>query len=194
MMNNLLKFIIILTSVLLFSCKKHVDPPIAYRLTAEDLTWNIYHVGDTIKFFSNHGNSKQYYIEYMDPHISYPMVLGSEGYSYESIGIGFRRADSLFDNNFFAMGLCRGYPSYGDHFVIMAYWFDDLHLPVQFILPLTPLVDTLTINNTLYHNILTYNNKFNDSIPSTAKKIYYQKQKGWLRIELNSGEIFDRIN
>ena len=184
--------ILILIQGFLFSCKKKDEPKIEYRLTPEDLSWNIYHEGDTIKFKSNLNHKLEYFVEYINQFISYPIP---DSYpSYESIGIRFRRADSIFENNRFSMGLYRGYPGTGNCFQIMLFWHDNLLLPEQAIMPLDPKLDTLTVSGTLYVNILVMDNNINQNIQTAAKKIYYQKQKGWLRIELNSGEIYDRIN
>jgi hypothetical protein len=92
------------------------------------------------------------------------------------------------------MAYYRGYPYDGNSFEIMLFWHDDLQLPEQFIIPLDPKIDTLTVSGTLFNNVLMFENYNSHSIPYAAKKIYYQKQKGWLRIELNSGEIYNRIN
>jgi hypothetical protein len=186
---------LVLFIAILSSCKKKEEPKIDYRLTPEDLTWNIYHEGDSLKFLSNLNHFRGYYIEYAIQHITYAIPILNEAFnSYESVGIGFGRYDSIFENNRFAMGMYRGYPGEGDIFEIMAFWHDDLQLPEQFIIQIEPQIDTLTINGNLYSNILVFENFINHDIPSAAKKIYYHKQKGWLRFELNSGEFFDRIN
>ena len=186
--------ILILIQGFLFSCKKKEEPKKVYRLTPEDLTWNIYHVGDTIKFFSNHNKSRIYCVDYINQSITNPDE-NDDWESYEGLGIRFQRIDSIFMNNFFGMSFYRGYP--GDinkGFLILIQWKDDLLLPWLFSLPISMASDTLTVNNINYSNVIRFTNPVNMDSTYAAKNIYYQKQKGWLRIEINSGEIWDRIN
>jgi len=179
---------------ILFSCKKKEEHKIEYRLTAEDKTWNIYHKGDTIKFKSNFNHYRNYYIFSNGQGVHNPQSTDYWN-SYEDILIVLNRIDSLSNDNNFQMSMVRGYP--GDSqkgFLIMIWWFDDWDLPYIFNLPRTPNIDTITVNNILYQNVYKFDNPKNTTVDSAAKRIFYDKQKGWLRFELNSGETYDRIN
>jgi len=187
-------YLIIILLSLLYSCKdKNPAKPI-YRLTDDDKSWNIYNVGDTLKFLSNYNKKKNYFVENVNTVIINPTEIDYWD-SYERLGIRFRRSDSVFTNNCFSMYLIRGYSGDSSHgFIIFMYWEDDLYLLSPFNLLEANSIDTLTVNNVLYSNVLKYKNDGYSSFNSAAKYIYYQKQKGWLRFELNSGETFDRIN
>jgi len=177
---------------LFFSCKKENNK--GYRLSDEDKSWNIYHEGDTIKFLSNNYKKKIYFVDKINTSIISPGE-NDDWDSYEQLEIRFRRSDSVFANNFIDVYLIRGYrgdPSHG--FIIFTFWIDDLLIGSPFNLLIADNLDTLTVNNTLYYNVLKYYNIMNTNMPSAAKYIYYQKEKGWLRFELYSGETFDRKN
>jgi hypothetical protein len=178
----------------LFSCKKKEEPKKVYRLTPEDISWNIYHMSDTIKLLSNHNHYRAYCVDFIIQDINNPNEYDSWD-SYESIGIGFQRLDSIFENNHFSMEIARGYPGDPDKgLLIFIFWHDDLLLPSIMDFEEFVALDTLKINNVVYNNVLKYTNYRNTDSISAAKHLYYQKQKGWLRIELNSGEIYNRIN
>ncbi|MEI6122046.1 MAG: hypothetical protein WCQ95_00320 [Bacteroidota bacterium] len=182
--------------VLLISCKKKEEQKITYRLTAEDLTWNIYHLGDTIKLLSNLNHPRNYCITRLYQGLDNSSVDLSWN-AFEYISIGFSRTDSGQTGKFF-MDISCGTP--GDNlptFSIDIDWEDGLGIILfyySFSIPREPNIDTLTVNNVLYHNVYGCYNLTNLDADTAAKAVYYDKQKGWLRIELKSGEKYDRIN
>jgi hypothetical protein len=179
--------------ILLIGCKKKEEPKKVYHLTPEDMTWNIYHVGDTIKLKSNYNNNREYCIT------SISQLMHNPGYyddwnSYESLGIRFSRLDTVLYDNYISIILDRGYPGEPNNLVIFIGENDGLGLPDFFSLPNNPNLDSLTVNNNKYYNVYKVANFINNDVDSAANSLYYEKQKGWLRIKLNSGETFDRIN
>jgi hypothetical protein len=141
-------------------------------------------VGDTIKFLSNQLRHRIYCVESLNQEIV--EVAEFENYTFEEIIIRLKRVDTIMPNAFFSIDFVRGYP--GDPqrgFWVMVQWENDLDLGL-FVLPEQPNIDTLKVNNILYENIYSFSN--------SNYTVYYQKQKGWLRIKNNTGETWDRIN
>jgi hypothetical protein len=180
--------------ILIPSCRKEEEPPKEYRLTPEDLTWNIYHKGDTVKFLSNYNHNLVYVITGISQNIHDPSS-NDDWNSYEDISIGFCRLDSANPNKNFSMSLVRGYPGdYNRGFSVMVWGFYGKAIYDLFSLPLNPNVDTLKVENILYHDVYKATNPIYNTEDSAAKNMFYEKQKGWLRFEINTGEIWDRIN
>jgi len=191
-MKSYFLLVIIAIGIFFVSCKKQEEPPKKYRLTPEDLTWNIYHVGDTIKFLSNLSHYRSYCVEYINRYIENPGE-NDQWYSYEGISIKFNRADSGQTDHYFIMDFNRGYPSTST-FNVMIWLEDGLGMNYLSSLPSEPNVDTLTVNDSMYYNVYEDKNMSSNTADTVAKGLYYNKQKGWLRIELYSGEKLDRIN
>jgi hypothetical protein len=115
--------------------------------------------------------------------------------SYEDIAVVFYRLGSSFIDKHFTMSFVRGYPGdYNKEFLIMIWDFNGYASLDLLNLPRNPNIDTITVNNTLYHGVYMGINQMNNAEDSVAKNMFYDKQKGWLRFELKSGETYDRIN
>jgi len=183
-----IKFVILLPLLitLFSSCNSKVEElKKEYRLSADDLLWNIYHTGDTIKFLSNYNNCRMYRVHNIY-HTINEIHTSNDWYDFEVIDVGLNRVDSVFYPTTITMAFVRGSPEDPQKgFLVEVTWYNDIELGI-FDMPRHPDVDTLSVNNILYEDVYSYSN--------SNYTVYYQKQKGWLRIKNNSGETWDRIN
>jgi len=173
---------------LFYSCKKKTDSNI--YLTDDDLAWQIYHLGDTLKFLSNQNHHRTYVVNRINHQMLNWDWVGYEDIKHEDIEVLIQRVDSTYDDNIFLMEFCRGIQPDRLQFIILITPVYELPVSMYDIIGQSITIDTLTINNVLYHNALLYDMN-EQHLPAC---VYYHKQKGWLRLVTLSGEIWDRVN
>lgn len=177
-----LYFVIIV--IFIVSCKKPTDEYF-YMMTKFERSWNIYHIHDSVTFRNNNGNIVKYYVRNIDrkmiPQKFYSDELGRDyTKEYESIKITFVRdnyADCMI------LELTKGYGFYKDFLLFFIYDSDADCLSAFNLNNL----DTISIGNVFYTGVST-------CTCSQISKCYYQKQKGFLRIENINGEILERAD
>lgn len=177
---------LLITLFLFFGCKKEEQEKHYFYLTDEDKEWNIYHLNEEIKFVSNMGNIRTYKVTYIrtgmhEFHI--PTDFEDIIYYMEYVFISLNRIDTTEKIN---IELKRGYPYTSNEFDFWLFWSDFTNghqIPIQL-----DETENLTVNNTSYSNVihLTGNDIINN--------LYYHKDKGFLRFDYSSGEIFERSN
>jgi hypothetical protein len=176
--------------VLLFGCKKKVDPN--YYLTDEDKSWNIYHEGDTIKFLSNYNHKKYYRISKLEQGMREDIV--EDDVYYEYIDLEFARTDttaSYLDPAIYMM-FARHYNKSAPDFIILTQ-FTEYYQTQPFNILQACKIDTLNVNNIIFHGVLKMNG-IDTLLNGALNRLYYVKEKGWLRFESNTGETWNRIN
>jgi len=181
--------LLLLTLGFTISCKKKNENSSNHYLTGEDMTWNIYHINDTLKFLSNFNHRRDYRVYKINQGM---IEKWDSGISSEYVDIFMSRSDtsiiSGINYNIY-MQLSRELVASGFFIICTIIDFDNNGI---FEITQSGKIDTLKVNNVIYHNVLKIEG--DGSLNNLINRVYYVKEKGWLRLESNSGEIWNRIN
>jgi hypothetical protein len=186
-----IQFSLIISLVFLLSCRNKIETHPDHLLNDDDKSWNIYHVGDTLKFRSNYNHKRNYRVTEVKQGMG---DNPDDNLKYEYILILASRIDTTITGitTGIEMTFARDQNTSQPGLVILC-WVDEYLSSSPFNLLKSHIIDTLKINNFIYNNVLK--NIGGDSIVNGyANKVYYVEEKGWLRFESNSGEKWDRIN
>ncbi|HBX50639.1 MAG: hypothetical protein A2W98_00945 [Bacteroidetes bacterium GWF2_33_38] len=179
----------------MFSCKHKKECP-AFK--ESDLTHVTYSEYDTLKFVNQ--QSEEYYIylqnfilsdafedECVDlygicPCINYVEVMAKNSTSMSPYVFLRMEQSDVSDMRYFK-------------YKVQDFDFEiDFDNEVQYVddFPYMDLLDTITIQNTLYHNVIVYSNLENAN--SDVFKVYLNKANGIIRIHEKDNTIWDKLN
>jgi hypothetical protein len=182
-------YTLFISLTLLYSCKEKTKPD--SFLTEDDKAWNIYHVGDSLKFLSNINHKRNYIVIKVEQGMRDKPY---DGIKYEYIYMQASRTDTILTGivTGLEMTFARDQNDSRPGLAIFC-GVDGFEYYYPFNLLKGEKIDTLKVYGFIYNNVLKITG--GDSIINGhINKIYYVKEKGWLRFESNSGEKWDRIN